>query len=107
MCLGGEYTLKQFLELLASYGRIEQTPCTNTLEQNGVVERKHRHIVETVQSLLLSASIRREFEGEVVLTTVTLINSIHSSYILGISPFETLYGQAMDDELKALHKTDT
>ena len=103
----GNILQKKFLELLASYGRIQQTSCTNTLEQNGVVERKHRHIVEIAQSLLLSASIPREFEGEVVLTTVTLINSIHSSYILGISPFETLYGQAMDDELKALHKTYT
>ena len=34
--------------------------------------------------------------GEVVLTVVTLINSIPSSHILGISPFEKLHGYAPD-----------
>ena len=52
-----------------------------TPEQNGVVERKHRHIVETSQSLLLSAFIPIVFWGEAILTIVTLINSISSSHI--------------------------
>ena len=45
--LGGEYTSNQFLELLALDGTGQQTSCTYTPEKNGVVERKHRHIVET------------------------------------------------------------
>ena len=40
---------------------IHQTSCTYTRKQNGVAERKHRHIVETARSLLLSASIPNEF----------------------------------------------
>ena len=69
----------------------------DTLEQNGVVERKQRHIVETAFSLLLSASDPSEVWDEVVLTTVTLINSIHSSHILGFSSFKKLYGFAPDN----------
>ena len=65
MCdLGGEYTSNKILELLASYGIIQKTLCIDTPEQNGVVERKHRHIVETIEtarSLLLSAFDPREF----------------------------------------------
>jgi len=39
--LGGEYTSNNFHELLALDGTIHQTLYTDTLEQNGVVEKKH------------------------------------------------------------------
>jgi len=65
--------------------------CTDTPEQNGVVERKYKHIVETACSFLLSASVPSEFWGEVVLTVVSLINAISSSHSSGFSPFEKLY----------------
>ena len=94
--LGGEYTSNKFLGLLALDGARQQTSCTNTTEENGVAKRKHRHVVETTRSLLLSAYVPTEFWGEVVLTTATLINTIPSSHILGISPFEKLYRYAPD-----------
>ena len=86
--LGGEYTSNKFLELLALDGTMQQTSCTDTPEQNGFAERKHRYIVETARSLLLPASVPSEFWGEAVLTIVTLINSIPSSHISGIYHFE-------------------
>lgn len=46
--LGGEYMSNTFIGLLALYGIIHQTSCTNTPKQNSVSERKHKHIVETV-----------------------------------------------------------
>lgn len=54
--LGGEHTSNAFSNLLAFDGTIHQITCTSTPEQNGVAERKHRHLVETARSLLLSAS---------------------------------------------------
>jgi hypothetical protein len=89
--LGGEYTSNKFCQLLALDGTINQTSCTDTPEQNGVVERKHRHIVETARSLLLSAFSHSEFWEKVVLTVVSLINTISSSHSSGPSPFEKLY----------------
>lgn len=47
----------------------------NTLEQNGVVKRKHTYIIDATHSFLLSVSISIEFWGEVVLI-VHLINKI-------------------------------
>ena len=61
--LGGEYTSNHFSQLLASDGTIHQTLCTNTPEQNGMAERKHRHLVETAHSFLLSASVPSAFLG--------------------------------------------
>ena len=75
---------------------IHQTSCTDTLEQNGVAETKHRHIVETAHHLLLSTSVPNEFWGEVVLTSVSLINTISYSHNSGLFPFEKLYGHVPD-----------
>ena len=79
--MGGEYTSNKFLKLLALDETMQQTSCIDTLEQNGVAKSKHRHLVETARSLLLSASVPSEFWGEAVLTIVTLINTIPSSHI--------------------------
>ncbi|BBH07273.1 hypothetical protein Prudu_019153 [Prunus dulcis] len=50
------------------YGTTHQFSCTATPEQNGVAKRKHRHIVETAKSMLLSADVLNFFlGGEVVL----------------------------------------
>lgn len=94
--LGGEYTSNKFCQMLVLDGTIHQTSCIDTPEQNGVAERKHRHIVETARSLLLSAFVLSEFWEEVVLTAVSLINTIPSSYSSGLSPFEKLYGYVPD-----------
>lgn len=58
-----------------------ETLCVDTLKGNGITERKHRYIVETTQSLLLSASVSSELYGEFVLTIVNLINIMLSSHI--------------------------
>jgi len=44
--LGEEYTSNKFYQLLALDGTIHQTSCIDTPEQNGVAERKQRHIVK-------------------------------------------------------------
>ena len=94
--LGREYTPNKICQLLTIDGTIHQTSCTNTPEQNGVTERKHRHIVKTARSFLLSVFVPSEFLGEVVLTVVSLINTILSSHSSGPSPFEKLYGYVPD-----------
>ena len=94
--LGGEYTSNKFYQLFSLDGTIHQTSCTDTPEQNGVAERKHRHIIETARSLLLFAFVPCEFWGEAVFTAVSLINTIPSSHSSGLSPFEKLYGYVPD-----------
>ncbi|XP_050207649.1 uncharacterized protein LOC126657069 [Mercurialis annua] len=74
--LGGEYTSHAFKELLVLGGKIYQTSCTDTPEQNRVVERKHMHILETAGSFLLSPSGPSEFWGEAALTFRSKLTSL-------------------------------
>jgi len=78
--LSREYTCNKFCQMLALDEIIHQTSRIDTPKQNGDDERKHRHIVETVCSLLLFTFVPSEFWGEVVLINISLINTISSSH---------------------------
>ncbi|TYK17748.1 Retrovirus-related Pol polyprotein from transposon TNT 1-94 [Cucumis melo var. makuwa] len=69
-----------------------QCSCPYNSQQNGRAERKHRHILDSVRALLLSASCPEKFWGEAALTSVSTINRLPSSVLQNISPFERLYG---------------
>ncbi|GJY32850.1 uncharacterized mitochondrial protein-like protein [Tanacetum coccineum] len=93
---GSEYTFNEFVGLLNSNETIYQTSCTYTPQQNSVAERKHRHLVKTARSFLLSANVPSVFWGETVLTATYVINRIPTAHNSGLSPFERLYGQVPD-----------
>ena len=59
--LGEEYTSTVFSELLISDGIVHQSSYIDTHQQNGVVKRRHRHIIKTTHSLLLFASVSSVF----------------------------------------------
>ncbi|KAL4038617.1 hypothetical protein IC575_002239 [Cucumis melo] len=63
-----------------------------TLPNKWTSWRKHRHILDSVRALLLSASCPEKFWGEAALTSVYTINRLPSSVLQNISPFERLYG---------------
>ena len=65
-----EYKETTFLNFLREHGTISQYSCPGTSQQNGRAERKHRHILDTVRTLLISSGCPERFWGEAALTAV-------------------------------------
>ena len=87
-----EYKDSTLLSFLSQHGALIQRSCPHTSQQNGRVERKHHHILNSLHALLLSTACHEKFWGEVALTSVYTINRLSSSVVQNISPFERLYG---------------
>jgi len=70
---GGEYTSTAFKQFLTNNGIFHRLTCPHTSQQNGIAERKHRHIVETGLTLLAQSSFPTKYWVDSLLTSVFLI----------------------------------
>lgn len=87
---GHEFFSSDFKALVSSLGIIHQSSCVYAPQQNGVVERKYRTILEIARSLRFQEAVPLKFWGECVSTTVYLINMLPSRVLHNKSPFEML-----------------
>ena len=60
---GTEYVNQEFEHFLSSNGIEHQTTCVNTPEQNGVAERKNRHLLEVARSLMFTMNVPKFLWG--------------------------------------------
>ncbi|RVW84526.1 Retrovirus-related Pol polyprotein from transposon TNT 1-94 [Vitis vinifera] len=76
----------------ASFGHdiIHQTTCSNTPQQNGVAERKNRHLLEVVRASLIATKTPISYWGEAITSAAYLINRVPSSSINFQTPLQAL-----------------
>lgn len=94
---GGEYISNEYKTYLKINGiKIEYTNpyCP---EQNGVAERKNRHLIEMTLSLLLDANLEKSYWGEAMMTAIYLQNRLPTSST-GKTPYELWFGKRPDLE---------
>ncbi|CAL8992943.1 unnamed protein product [Prunus brigantina] len=87
---GAEFSSLQ--TFFADLGVLYQHTCTYTPQQNGVVERKHRHLLEMARALRFHAHLPSKFWGECVLTAAYLINRLPTAILTDKTPYELLFG---------------
>ncbi|RVW58055.1 Retrovirus-related Pol polyprotein from transposon RE1 [Vitis vinifera] len=77
-------------EFLAQEGIVHLSSCVDTPQQNGIAERKNRHLLEVARSLMFSMNVPKLFWGQAVLTAAYLINRMPSRVLKFQTPCQTL-----------------
>ncbi|XP_010473931.1 PREDICTED: uncharacterized protein LOC104753364 [Camelina sativa] len=54
---GGEYTSNEFKAFTSKHGIVHQTTCLYTPQQNGVSERKNRHLMEVARNMMFYKNV--------------------------------------------------
>ncbi|KAL3371764.1 hypothetical protein AABB24_008346 [Solanum stoloniferum] len=80
-------------DVFKRFGIVHQTSCAYTPQQNGVAERKHRHLLEVTRALRFQADIPINLWGLCVLAAVHIINRLPSSVLQNRSPYERFYNK--------------
>ncbi|RVW22259.1 Retrovirus-related Pol polyprotein from transposon TNT 1-94 [Vitis vinifera] len=83
--------LPPFTSFMSHHEILHQSSCAHTPQQNGVAERKNRHLVETTRTLLLHSNVPFPFWGDAVLTACYLINRMPSSVLHDQIPHSLLF----------------
>ena len=73
------------------YYILHQTSCVNTPSQNGVAERKNRHLLEIAWVILFQTNVPKHFWVDVVSTTCFFINRMPSSVLNWAAPYHQLF----------------
>jgi histone deacetylase 1/2 len=86
---GGEF---QFItNRLSNYGIIHELSCPSTPQQNGRVERKNRHIVETGLALLFESNVPTKYWPYAFQIVAYVINRLPTKVLSFKSPYEVLF----------------
>ncbi|CAN0899653.1 Retrovirus-related Pol polyprotein from transposon RE1 [Linum grandiflorum] len=87
----GEFNSASLHAFYKSHGILSQQSCPGVPQQNGLVERKHRHVLKLARAILLHSGVPSQFWVEAVHIVVHLINRQLTPTLQNRSPFNALY----------------
>ena len=90
---GGEFTSKEFISFCSEHGIQRHFSTPYTPQQNGVVERKNRMILDMTRAMLKNKNLPKVFWGEAVSTAVYLLNRSPTKSLEGKTPYEGWTGR--------------
>ncbi|CAN0840533.1 Retrovirus-related Pol polyprotein from transposon RE1 [Linum grandiflorum] len=93
---GGEFISNQLQELFKEKGILPQQSCPGVSQQNGLVERKNRHVLELTHTILFHSCVPPSFWVEAVHTVVHLINRQITPILKERSPYQVMYSRTPD-----------
>ncbi|KAK3037684.1 hypothetical protein RJ639_030628 [Escallonia herrerae] len=86
-----EYMSGSFQNYMNQHGILHQSSCADTPDQNGVAERKNRHLLETARALLFQMKVPKPFCADAISTACFLINRMPSTVLNGDVPYSVLF----------------
>ncbi|MCO5552099.1 hypothetical protein L7F22_005609 [Adiantum nelumboides] len=93
---GGEYFSNEFSSFLKKHGIQRQFTCRYTPQQNGVAERKNRHIAEVARALMSEKNVPHCYWAEAVSTAVYIMNRTPTAAVHNVTPEEKFTGKKPD-----------
>ncbi|KAL6313697.1 hypothetical protein AAG906_010115 [Vitis piasezkii] len=76
---------------MTQHGILHQSSCVDTPSQNGVAERKNRHLLETARALLFQMKVPKQFWADAISTACFLINRMPSTVLNDQIPYSILF----------------
>lgn len=86
-----EYFSTLFQDFMSFNGILHESSCPWTPQKNGVVDRKNRHLIQTIRTLLLHANLQLKFWADVVMIAWYLVIRMPSSILLNRTLFSILF----------------
>ncbi|KAJ0941493.1 putative RNA-directed DNA polymerase [Helianthus annuus] len=90
---GGEFTSRAFNLFCEEHGINRQLTAPYTPQQNGVVERRNRTVLEATRSLLKTMKVPDTFWGEAVRHAVYVLNRVSTKALNNMTPYERWKGR--------------
>ena len=93
---GGQYLSNEFARFLQEHGIKQQYSCSHTPQQNGLAERKNRHMAEVAWALMAEKNMPKHFWSKAVHTAVYIMNRTPTATVHGMTPEERFIGKKPD-----------
>jgi hypothetical protein len=90
---GGEYFSNAFSEYLKEHGIQRKYSCSYSPQQNGVVEKKNRRIVEVARAMLNEKNLPNYFWAKAIATAIYIMNRTPTTAVHGMTPEEKFTGK--------------
>lgn len=86
-----EYMSESFQSYMRQHGILHQPLCVDTPPQDGVAERKNKHLLETTRALLFQMQVPKQFWADPVSKVCFLINHMPSTVLTSDVPYTVLF----------------
>lgn len=81
------------LQFYQEKGILHESSCVGTPKQNGVVERKHRHLLEVTRALYFQSKVPISFWSDCLQSAVHIINKMPMAILNKATPYEKMFGE--------------
>ena len=104
---GKEYFNKALRKYFLEKGIVHQSSCNDTPQQNGIVERKNKHLLEVARALCFTNKVPKYLWGEVILTATYLINRMPTRVLNFKTPLQVFTNCNPKFRLSSTHPLKT